>query len=220
VARLSPDLRIRFSTSHPKDITDEVLHTMARHENICNYIHLPAQSGNTEVLEKMRRGYTREWYMNKVRRIREIIPGCAISTDIITGFCGETEEQHQETLSLMEWARFNFAFMFFYSERPGTLAERKFKDDIPEEVKKRRLNEVIALQNTIQKEWSLSRIGQSFKVLIEGDSKRSTQDFCGRNDHNQMVVFPKVEGIRPGDYVHVKIHDATAATLLGMITEE
>jgi tRNA-2-methylthio-N6-dimethylallyladenosine synthase len=220
VALLSPDLRIRFSTSHPKDITDDVLHTIARHENICNYIHLPAQSGNSEVLDRMRRGYTREWYMNKVDRIREIIPGCAISTDIITGFCGETEEQHRETLSLMEWARFNFAFMFFYSERPGTLAERKFDDDVPEETKKRRLNEVIELQNRIQKEWSLSRIGHTFRVLVEGDSKRSTSDFCGRNDQNQMVVFPKVDGIQPGDYVHIKVHDATAATLLGMITGE
>lgn len=217
VALLSPDLRIRFSTSHPKDITDEVLHTMARHHNICNYIHLPAQSGNTEVLERMRRGYSREWYRAKVERIREIIPGCAISTDIITGFCGETEAQHADTLSLMEWARFNFAFMFFYSERPGTLAERKYEDDVPEEVKKRRLNEVIDLQNRIQKEWSQSRVGQTFQVLVEGDSKRSNLDFCGRNDANQMVVFPKVDGIHPGDYVDVHVHDATAATLLGTI---
>ncbi|MFN8396633.1 MAG: tRNA (N6-isopentenyl adenosine(37)-C2)-methylthiotransferase MiaB [Bacteroidia bacterium] len=217
VALLSPELRIRFSTSHPKDITDDVLHTMARYENICNYIHLPAQSGNTEVLDRMRRGYSREWYMDKVSRIREIIPDCAISTDIITGFCGETEEEHQDTLSLMEWARFNFAFMFFYSERPGTYAERKMVDDVPEETKKRRLNEVIELQNRIQKEWSMSRIGQTFRVLIEGDSKRSAQDFCGRTDHNQMVVFPKVEGVGPGDYVMVHVHDATAATLLGQV---
>lgn len=218
VALLSPELRIRFSTSHPKDITDEVLHTMARHENICNYIHLPAQSGNTEVLDRMRRGYSREWYMDKVRRIREIIPDCAISTDIITGFCGETEEEHRDTLGLMEWARFNFAFMFFYSERPGTYAERKMVDDVPEDTKKRRLNEVIELQNRIQKVWSISRIGQTFRVLVEGDSKRSAQDFCGRTDHNQMVVFPKVEGIHPGDYVNVYIKDATAATLLGELT--
>jgi tRNA-2-methylthio-N6-dimethylallyladenosine synthase len=216
-ALLSPELRIRFSTSHPKDITDDVLYTMARHENICNYIHLPVQSGNTEVLERMKRGYSREWYMDKVNRIREIIPGCAISTDIITGFCGETEQQHAETLSLMEWARFNFAFMFFYSERPGTLAERKYLDDIPVETKKRRLNEVIDLQNLIQREWSQSRIGNTFQVLIEGDSKRSADDFCGRNDPNNMVVFPKKEGLKPGDYVNVRIHEATSATLLGTI---
>lgn len=217
VARISPDLRVRFSTSHPKDITDDVLHTMAAFENICNYIHLPAQSGNTEVLERMRRGYSREWYMNKVSRIREIIPDCAISTDIITGFCGETEAQHQETLSLMEWAEFNFAFMFFYSERPGTLAERKFEDDVPEEVKKRRLTEVIELQNLAQKKHAASRVGKTFKVLVEGHSKRSTDDYCGRNDHNNMVVFPKIDNVKPGDYVWVKIREATTATLLGDI---
>lgn len=217
VARISPELRVRFSTSHPKDITDDVLHTMAAYDNICNYIHLPAQSGNTEVLERMKRGYSREWYMSKVDRIREIIPGCAISTDIITGFCGETEAQHQETLSLMAWAKFNFAFMFFYSERPGTLAERKYDDDVPEEVKKRRLSEVIELQNSVQKEWAQARVGQTYRVLIEGDSKRSAQDFCGRNDHNNMVVFPKVDGYKPGDYVDVHVHEATTATLIGTI---
>lgn len=217
VALISPDLRIRFSTSHPKDITDEVLHTMARHENICNYIHLPAQSGSSAVLERMRRGYSRAWYMDKVSRIREIIPDCAISTDIITGFCGETEEDHLDTLSLMEWARFTFAFMFFYSERPGTYAERKLADDVPEEVKKRRLSEVIELQNRVQREWSQSRVGQTFRVLVEGDSKRSDKDFCGRNDHNNMVVFPKVEGVQPGDYVWVLVKEATTATLIGEV---
>jgi tRNA-2-methylthio-N6-dimethylallyladenosine synthase len=217
VALLSSDLRIRFSTSHPKDITDDVLHTMAKYENICNYIHLPAQSGNTEVLERMKRGYSREWYEAKVNRIREILPDCAISTDIITGFCGETEEQHQDTVSLMEWARFNFAFMFFYSERPGTLAERKYEDDVPLETKKRRLNEIIEIQNRTQKEWAATRVGHTFKVLIEGDSKRSANDFCGRNDQNNMVVFPKIEGLKPGDYVNVHIHEATSATLLGTI---
>jgi tRNA-2-methylthio-N6-dimethylallyladenosine synthase len=217
VALIHPDLRIRFSTSHPKDITDEVLHTMARYENICNYIHLPAQSGNSDVLEKMKRGYTREWYVNKVERIRQIIPDCAISTDIITGFCGETEEQHQDTISLMEWAKFDYAFMFFYSERPGTLAERKYEDDIPEEVKKRRLQEVIELQNRIQREKAPTHVGKTYKVLIEGNSKRSTEDFCGRNDQNNVVVFPKVEGYQSGDYVNVTVHTASSATLLGTI---
>ncbi len=217
VALLSPDLRIRFSTSHPKDITDDVLYTIAKYENICNYIHLPAQSGNSEVLDRMKRGYTREWYMNKVRRIREILPDCAISTDIITGFCGETEEQHQDTVSLIEWGKFNFAYMFFYSERPGTLAERKFEDDVPEEVKKRRLAEVIALQQKNQLEMSPNHVGKLYKVLVEGDSKRSKKDFCGRNSGNDVVIFPKVEGIKPGDYVHVRIKEATSATLLGGI---
>jgi tRNA-2-methylthio-N6-dimethylallyladenosine synthase len=217
VALLSPDLRIRFSTSHPKDITDDVLYTIAKYENICNYIHLPAQSGNSEVLDRMKRGYTREWYMNKVRRIREILPDCAISTDIITGFCGETEEQHQDTVSLIDWGKFNFAYMFFYSERPGTLAERKFEDDVPEEVKKRRLAEVIALQQKNQLEMSPNHVGKLYKVLVEGDSKRSKKDFCGRNSGNDVVIFPKVEGIKPGDYVHVRIKEATSATLIGEI---
>ena len=220
VAQLSPDLRVRFSTSHPKDITDEVLHTMAAYDNICNYIHLPAQSGNTRVLELMRRGYSREWYMDKVARIREIIPDCAISTDIISGFCSETEEEHEDTLSLMEWARYSFAFMFAYSERPGTLAAKKYPDDVPDEVKKRRLTEIIELQNRVNKEWSQSRVGQTFRVLIEGDSKRSDGDFCGRNDYNQMVVFPKVEGLGPGDYVDVHVVEATSATLIGRAVGE
>lgn len=221
VAQISPDLRIRFSTSHPKDITDEVLHTMAAYDNICNYIHLPAQSGNSRILEMMKRGYTREWYEQKVNRIREIIPGCAISTDIITGFCSETEAEHQDTLSLIEWAQYTHAFMFFYSERPGTYAERKFEDDVPLEVKKRRLSEIIALQNRISREWSHSRIGQTYPVLIEGNSKRSTDDYCGRNDYNQMVVFPKNgTAFTPGTYVNVKINEATSATLKGEIVWE
>jgi tRNA-2-methylthio-N6-dimethylallyladenosine synthase len=221
VAKVSPDLRVRFSTSHPKDITDDVLHTMAAYRNICNYIHLPAQSGNSRVLDKMKRGYTREWYMDKVKRIREIIPGCAISTDIITGFCSETEEDHQETLSLVEWARYSHAFMFFYSERPGTYAERKFEDDVTLEEKKRRLSEVIELQNRISREWSQTMIGQTHEVLIEGNSKRSTEDFCGRNDYNQMVIFPKNgSSYGPGDYVKVKISDATSASMRGaMVTD-
>lgn len=221
VAKVSPDLRVRFSTSHPKDITDDVLHTMAAYPNICNYIHLPAQSGNSRILDKMKRGYTREWYMDKVKRIREIIPGCAISTDIITGFCSETEEDHQETLSLVEWARYSHAFMFFYSERPGTYAERKFEDDVPLEVKKRRLSEVIALQNRISREWSSELIGQTHQVLIEGNSKRSTEDFCGRNDYNQMVIFPKNGSeFGPGDYVNVRITDATSASMRGELVAD
>ncbi|MEM7039622.1 MAG: TRAM domain-containing protein, partial [Bacteroidota bacterium] len=172
--------------------------------------------GNSEVLDRMRRGYTREWYIDKVKRIREIIPDCAISTDIITGFCAESEEAHAETISLMEWAKYTHAFMFFYSERPGTMAARKFEDDIPLEVKKRRLSEVIELQNRVSREWSYSRIGNTYKVLIEGNSKRSADDFCGRTDFNQMVIFPKTDAdLGPGDYVHVKIHEATSATLRG-----
>lgn len=216
VAQVSPDLRIRFSTSHPKDITDEVLYAMRDHDNICNYIHLPAQSGNTRVLEMMKRGYSREWYMEKVSRIREIIPECAISTDIITGFCSETEAEHQDTLSLIEWARYTHAFMFYYSERPGTYAARKFEDDVPLEVKKRRLSEIIELQNRISREWSFSRIGNSYDVLIEGNSKRSKEDFCGRTDFNQMVVFPKNgSDLKPGEYTRVKILAGTSATLKG-----
>jgi tRNA-2-methylthio-N6-dimethylallyladenosine synthase len=220
VAQISPLLRIRFSTSHPKDITDEVLHTMAAYENICNYIHLPAQSGNSRVLELMRRGYTREWYMQKVERIRAILLDCAISTDIITGFCTETEEEHQETLSLMEWATYCQSFMFAYSERPGTYAQKKYADDIPDEVKKRRLMEIIAVQNRIGRAWSQTYIGQTLRVLIEGDSKRSSDDFCGRSDHNYVVVFPKIAGLQPGDYVEVHIREATSATLIGNVVAE
>ncbi len=216
VARISPELRIRFSTSHPKDITDDVLHTMAAYDNICNYIHLPAQSGNSRVLNLMRRGYTREWYMNKVKRIREIIPNCAISSDIIAGFCSETEEDHQDTLSLIEWSKYTNSFMFYYSERPGTLAAKKYEDDVPLEVKKRRLSEIIELQNRISREWSYSRVGNTYQVLIEGNSKRSTEDWCGRTDFNQMVVFPKSDRpLAPGSYVDVHISEATSHTLIG-----
>lgn len=216
VALIHPDLRVRFSTSHPKDITDEVLHTMAKYKNICNYIHLPAQSGNTRVLDLMKRGYSREWYINKVTRIREIIPDCAISTDIITGFCSETEEEHQETLSLVEWANYSHAFMFYYSERPGTYAAKKLPDDVALEDKKRRLNEVIAMQTDISRKYNESMIGRRLEVLIEGDSKRSSEDWCGRTDYNQMVVFPKSNhNHKPGEYVKVLIQQATTATLIG-----
>ena len=217
VAQINPDLRVRFSTSHPKDITDEVLFTMAKHENICKYIHLPVQSGNSRVLKLMNRTYDRDWYMNKVRRIYEIMPDCAISSDMITGFCTETEEEHAETLSMMEFAQYSMSYMFFYSERPGTLAARKYKDDIPEDIKKRRLNEIVRLQNHISLQHNKKDIGKEFKVLIEGDSKKSDKDFKARNTQNKMIVFPKKEGLKQGDYVMVKVHDATSATLMGSL---
>lgn len=216
-ALVHPDLRIRFSTSHPKDITDEVLHTMAKYDNICNYIHLPVQSGNSNVLERMNRTYDREWYMERVQAIYNIMPDCAISSDIITGFCSETEEEHQETLSMMAFANYSMSYMFAYSERPGTPAAKKFKDDVPEEVKKRRLDEVIRLQNQLSYKHNIADIGKTFKVLIEGDSKRSDQEFKGRNSQNKMIVFPKANGLKPGDYIQVRVTDATSATLRGEI---
>ncbi len=215
VAAVAPDLRIRFSTSHPRDITDRVLHTMAQHRNICNYIHLPVQSGSSDVLERMNRGYTAEWYREKVDRIRAIIPDCAISSDIITGFCGETDEDHQRTLEVMEYSQYAHAFMFAYSERPGTPAAKRLTDDVPEDLKKKRLNEVIALQLRISRALNQRDIGQVFEVLIEGNSKRSENDWCGRNDHNKMVVFPKLGQHQPGDYVRVRITEASSATLKG-----
>ncbi len=219
VARVHPDLRVRFSTSHPKDITDEVLFTMARYENICNYIHLPVQSGNSRILDLMNRTYDREWYMNKVRRIYEVIPDCAISSDIIAGFCSETEAEHQDTLSVMEFSNYSMSYMFFYSERPGTLAARKYPDDVPMKVKKRRLQEIIRRQQQLSFRHNQADIGKTFKVLIEGDSKRSDRDFKGRNSQNKMIVFPKKEGYRPGDYVRVRVTEATSATLMGEIAD-
>ncbi len=217
VAQVHPRLRVRFSTSHPKDMTDEVLHTMARYDNICKYIHLPVQSGNSRILALMNRTYDRPWYEERIRAIRRILPECAVSSDIIAGFCTETEAEHQDTLILMEWANFSMAYMFAYSERPGTLAARKYPDDVPEEVKKRRLNEIIRLQTAISLRHNQADIGKTFEVLIEGNSRRSDQDFCGRNSQNKMVVFPKKAGLKPGDYVRVRVHDATSATLLGEI---
>jgi tRNA-2-methylthio-N6-dimethylallyladenosine synthase len=214
-ALVHPDLRIRFSTSHPKDITDEVLHTMARYENICKYIHLPVQSGNTRILELMNRTYTREWYLDRIDAIRRIIPECAVSSDIIAGFCSETEEEHQDTLSIMELANYSMSYMFFYSERPGTLAARKLEDDIPEEIKKRRLNEIIRLQNQISFRHNQADIGKTFKVLIEGNSKKSDAMFFGRNTQNKVIVFPKAAHLSPGDYTLVTVHQATSATLIG-----
>ncbi len=219
VAQVSPDLRIRFSTSHPKDITDEVLHTMKKYDNICKYIHLPAQSGNSRILELMNRTYDREWYMQKIDRIRAILgEDCGISHDMITGFCTETEEEHQDTLSLMEHARYDYGYMFAYSERPGTLAAKKLTDDIPYEVKLRRLNEVIALQQRLSLERNQRWVGRVHKVLVEGTSKRSTEQLQGRNDQNKVVVFPR-EQYQKGDYVHVLVTDCTAATLIGHAVE-
>lgn len=218
VALVSPELRIRFSTSHPKDMTDELFEVMAKYENICDYIHLPVQSGNTEVLKKMNRGYTREWYLERIASIRKHLPECAISTDVIAGFCGETEEQHNDTLTLMEEVAFDFAYMFIYSERPKTLAARKYEDDIPEEVKKRRLNEIIDLQQKNGLASNKKFIGKVCKVLIEGESKRSSEHLFGRNSQNAVVIFPR-ENYKKGEYVNVLIEDCTAATLLGTAIE-
>ncbi len=216
-AEISPELRIRFSTSHPKDITDEVLRVMSKHENICNYVHLPVQSGNNRVLDLMNRTYTREWYLDRVNAIRSIVgPNCGISSDMISGFCSETEEEHQETLSLMEEVKYNFAYMFYYSERPGTLAAKKFKDDITLEVKKRRLAEIISLQSTHSAYWVNKAIGKIHKVIVEGPSKKNPEDYKGRNSQNTVVIFPKKDAI-PGEYVNVKATSGTTATLIGEI---
>jgi tRNA-2-methylthio-N6-dimethylallyladenosine synthase len=219
VALVSPDLRVRFSTSHPKDITDDVLYTMAKYENICKYIHLPAQSGNSRVLKIMNRTYDRAWYIQKIDRIREILgQDCGISTDMITGFCSETEEEHQDTLSLMEYVQYDYAYMFAYSERPGTPAAKKYQDDIPEDVKKRRLQEVIAVQLKHSGARNQLALGKVHKVLIEGPSKRSDADLCGRNDQNKVVVFPRGTH-KKGDYVHVLVTECSSATLIGKVVE-
>lgn len=219
VALIDPSLRVRFSTSHPKDITDEVLHTIAKYENICNYIHLPVQSGSTRVLQLMNRTYTREWYLAKIDRILQILPDCGLSTDIIAGFCTETEEDHQDTLRLMEYARYDMSYMFFYSERPGTLAARRYTDDVPEAVKKRRLDEIVKLQNRLSLEKNKEDLGKTFTILIEGDSRKSSADWRGRNSQNKVVVFPKAGSYRKGDYVRVSITECTGATLIGRINE-
>jgi len=221
VAKISPLLRVRFSTSHPKDITDDVLYTMARYENICKYIHLPVQSGSTRVLQLMNRTYTKEWYLAKVDRIREVIPDCGISSDVIAGFCTEAEEDHLQTLHVMQYSKYDMSYMFIYSERPGTLAQKRYQDDIPEEIKKRRLTEIVGLQNRLSLESNQKDIGKTFKVLIEGDSKRSPNDWMGRNTQNKVVVFPKGNSnFKKGDYVMVKITDSTQATLLGKLEEK
>ena len=218
VALISPLLRVRFSTSHPKDITDDVLYTIAKYENICNYIHLPVQSGSTRVLQLMNRTYTREWYMGKVDRIKEIIPDCGISSDLITGFCTEDENDHQDTLKIMEYSKYDYAYMYYYSERPGTLAQKRYEDDVPLETKKRRLHEVVQTQNKLSLASNLRDMGKTFKILIEGDSKKSDTDWMGRSSHGKVFVFPKENyHLNKGDYVFVKAESCTQGTLLGSI---
>lgn len=214
VALISPQLRVRFSTSHPKDMTDDVLHMVAKHTNICNYIHLPVQSGSSRILEMMNRGYTREWYLDRMAAINRIIPNCGISTDIITGFCSETEEDHQQTISLMKEIKYDYAYMFSYSERPKTLAERKYKDDVAEAVKKRRLAEIIELQRMNSGIKTLLGIGQVHEVLVEGFSKKSNEMLMGRNSQNTVVVFPK-QNYKKGDYVNILATTCTTSTLIG-----
>ncbi|WP_291778128.1 tRNA (N6-isopentenyl adenosine(37)-C2)-methylthiotransferase MiaB [Cecembia sp.] len=218
VALVDPKLRIRFSTSHPKDITDEVLYTMKKYDNICKYIHLPVQSGNSRVLDLMNRTYDREWYLNRVRAIREILgEECGISSDMIAGFCTETEEEHQDTLTLMDIVKYDFSYMFYYSERPGTLAAKKYADDIPLEVKKRRLAEIIEKQNALSLERNKLDIGKVQEILIEGTSKRSEAQLKGRNSANKVVIITRENQLKKGDYVKVKITDCSAATLFGEI---
>jgi tRNA-2-methylthio-N6-dimethylallyladenosine synthase len=218
VALISPTLRVRFSTSHPKDITDEVLFTMAKYPNICKYIHLPVQSGSTRVLQLMNRTYTREWYLSKVARIKEIMPTCTVSSDIIAGFCTETEQDHQDTISIMQAAQYDYSYMYFYSERPGTLAAKRYEDDIPEAVKKRRLQEIVDVQWTLSNESNRRDVGKSFEVLIEGDSKKSDAEWMGRTSQNKVVVFPKLNHpLKKGDYVEIVIAGFTKGTLLGTL---
>jgi tRNA-2-methylthio-N6-dimethylallyladenosine synthase len=217
VAQVNSDLRIRFSTSHPKDITDDVLHTMARYENICKYIHLPVQSGSSRILEMMNRGYTREWYLEKIASIRRILGDeCGISSDMITGFCSETEDEHQETLSMMDAVEYDYAYMFYYSERPGTLAEKKFKDDISLEVKKRRLDEIISKQRAHALLRNQKDIGKTFKILVEGVSKKSEEQLYGRNSANKVVIFAR-QNFKKGDYVNVLVDSCNSATLFGKV---
>lgn len=219
VALVNPLLRVRFSTSHPKDISDDVLYTIAKYKNICNYIHLPVQSGSSRILKLMNRTYDRDWYQERIQAIHRILPECAISSDIITGFCSETEEDHQDTISMIEYAQFSLSYMFYYSERPGTLAANKYTDDIPEDVKKRRLDEVITVQRNISHILNLKDIGQIYEVLVEGISKKSNSDLRGRNSQNKVIIFPYAAHIKPGDYVQVKITDVTSATLLGQLVD-
>ena len=214
VAKISQELRVRFATNHPKDISDELIETMARYDNICNHIHLPVQSGSDRLLEKMRRRYTAEWYLERVAKIREVLPGCGITTDVIAGFCSETEEDHQQTLELFRKVGFDYAYMFYYSERPGTLAARHYPDDVPLDVKTRRLNEIIALQSELSLKSNQNDIGKTFKVLVEGPSKKNPKELCGRSGSNKMCVFPD-GGHKAGEYVDVKVLSCTSATLIG-----
>ncbi len=218
VANQAPEMRIRFSTSYPQDMTDEVLKTMAAHKNICRHIHFPAQSGNTNVLERMKRGYTREWYMSRVESIRKYMPDCAITCDIITGFCDETEEEHRDTLSLMKWAEYDFSYMFKYSERPNTFAHRNMKDNVPEDIKSRRLTEIIDLQHQISREVRQKDVGKTFEILVEGTSRKSEEQMHGRTSQNQTVIFPKGDA-KKGDFIKVKITKATQTTIMGEIVE-
>ena len=214
VALVDPSLRIRFTTSHPKDMSDKILRKMAEHPNICRHIHLPVQSGSSRILKLMNRKYDREWYLDRIRAIREVLPGCGLSTDIFTGFCSETEEDHQQTLELMELVHFDMAFMFKYSERPGTYAHKHLPDDVPEIVKLQRLNEVIKQQNRLSLKSNRSDVGKSFEVLVEGISKKSKEMVFGRSSQNKVVVFPD-KGFLKGDYVNVRIKDCTQTTLIG-----
>ena len=213
VAKISPELRVRFSTSHPKDISDEVIYTMALYENICKHIHLPVQSGSSVMLEKMRRKYNREWYLERVAKIRSVIPDCGLTTDVIAGFSGETEQDHKDTLSLMEEVVFDSAFMFAYSERPGTLASKKYPDDIPYSLKTERLNEIIALQGRMSLKSNEKEIGKRLKVLVEGPSKKNQKELCGRASSTKMCVFPDM-GEKAGDYCEVEVVSVTSATLI------
>ena len=217
IASINPLLRIRFSTSHPKDLSDDVLEVMAKHDNICKHIHLPVQSGSSAVLERMNRKYTREWYMSRIAAINRILPGCTLSTDIIAGFCGETEEEHEETLSLMKEVGFDFAYMFKYSERPDTRAARHLEDDVSDNTKTRRLNEIIALQNELSAISKKADIGNTFEVLVEGKAKKPASAMMGRTTGNKVVIF-QTSGVNPGEYVKVKITDATSATLIGKLS--
>jgi len=218
VALISPALRVRFSTSHPKDITEKVLQTMKAYNNICKYIHLPLQSGSTRILQLMNRTYTREWYLSKVKRIRETMPDCAISADVIAGFCTEDDQDHLDTLDVMRISMYEYSYMFAYSERPGTLAAKRYKDDVPDEVKKKRLAEIVSLQNKLSFESNQKDIGKKVEVLIEGDSRKSNLQWMGRNSQNKVVVFDKSDtSLQPGDYAWIEVTDCTQGTLLGKL---
>jgi tRNA-2-methylthio-N6-dimethylallyladenosine synthase len=221
IALINPELRVRFSTSHPKDITDDVLHVMKSYDNICKYIHLPLQSGSTRILQLMNRPYTKEWYKAKVTRIKEIMPDCAISADIIAGFCSEDDQDHQDTLEVMKFSGYDFSYMFIYSERPGTLAAKRYKDDILADIKQKRLEEIVLMQNELSFISNKKDLGKSFRVLIEGNSKRSESHWMGRNSQNKVIVFPKIAGsdLKPGSYTSVLVDNCTQATLLGKIIE-
>lgn len=218
VALVNPLLRVRFSTSHPKDISDDVLHTIAKYKNICNHVHLPVQSGNTACLERMNRTYSRDWYINRIDSIRKIIPDCSITSDIIAGFCGETEEEHADTISLMQYAKYDLSYMYYYSERPGTLAAKKYEDDVPLETKKRRLAEIVEVQYQLSLENNLKDVGKTFEVLIEKTSKKSEDELYGRNEQSKVIIFPK-GNYKVGDFVNVLVESANKATLKGKVIE-